>query len=101
MTANVRTPRATAKAYRLMRLSGDWSGLSGAFTSVSKNALQDTQRREDHDQRAAALTDQRQRDARHRQEPNVHPDVDEHLIQNEGHYSDRDQASERVVGEAG
>src|SRR5437660_275090 len=76
------------------------SGASVAFSSMPKNALQDSQRREQRDQRAAALADERQRHARHRDEPDIHADVNEHLEEDESHHPYRYQPSEGVVGMA-
>ena len=68
---------------------------------MSKDTLQYAQRRQDRDERTAALADQRQRHTRHRQQSNVHADVHKDLKQDERHHADRDQPPEGVVGEAG
>src|SRR5689334_5661243 len=77
------------------------SGALATFSSMPKYALQDAQRREQRDQRAAALADERQRHAGHRHEPDVHADVDEHLEQDKRHDPHGDKPSERVIGVAG
>src|SRR5437588_2208123 len=92
------TPTRTAANVRLrMKPPRASSGASVAFSSMPKDALQDPQRREQRDQRAAALADERQRHARHRDEPDIHADVNEHLEEDESHDADRYEPSEGVI----
>src|SRR5438105_11035246 len=93
------TPTRTAANVRLrMKPPRASSGASVAFSSMPKDALQDPQRREQRDQRTAALADKRQRHASHRDEPDVHADVNEHLEEDESHHPDRNQPSEGIIG---
>src|SRR5205807_9830265 len=93
------TPTRTAANVRLrMKPPRASSGASVAFSSMPKDALQDPQRREQRDQRAAALADKRQRHARHRDEPDIHADVNEHLEEDESNHPDRNQPSEGIIG---
>src|SRR5437762_7915158 len=96
------TPTRTAANVRLrMKPPRASSGASVAFSSMPKDALQDPQRREQRDQRAAALADKRQRHARHRDEPDIHADVNEHLEEDESHHPYGHQPTKRVVGVPG
>src|SRR6185436_9211499 len=62
------------------------------------DALQDSERDGDADQRRAAVADERQRNARDRHHPDHHPDVDHELEQQPRRHAAGEDRPERVLG---
>src|SRR5437868_6349921 len=101
-TTAMLTPMRAKVNARLPRMPR--RGVSGAFaaySSMTKDTLQDPQCSQQRDEGAAALAHKRQRHACHWNEPDVYADVHEHLKEDKHHDAHRNQPSERVLGVAG
>jgi hypothetical protein len=71
----------------------------GSFLDrLTRHRQEDPHRREADDQRRAARRDERQRDARDRDQPDDHADVDERLDADPGRDASREQGTEGVRG---
>src|SRR5215212_10519852 len=66
---------------------------------VYGDALQEAERDDADHQATPPVTDERQRYAGHRHYPHSHPDVDEHVEQEDGRHSDGDKHPEAVPGD--